>query len=47
MKKVTIAGKLHKSGLAILHDHGGLDITEFTDPKVPVTRAKITEEDAW
>ncbi len=46
MKKVTIAGKLHKSGLAILHDHGGLDITEFTDPKVPVTRAKITEADA-
>lgn len=45
MKKVTVIGKVHKAGLGILYGHGGLEITEFADPDVPVTRDKITEAD--
>ncbi|MCP5085268.1 MAG: hydroxyacid dehydrogenase [Rhodobacteraceae bacterium] len=46
MKKVTVIGKLHQSGLDILYGEGGLEIAEFTDPKVPVPAEKITEADA-
>ena len=46
MKKVTVIGQLHQSGLDILYGHGGLEITEFTDPKVPVSKASITGADA-
>ncbi len=46
MKKVTIIGKLHQSGLAILDNHGGLEITEFTDPETPVSVDKITDAHA-
>ena len=46
MKKVTVIGKLHQAGLDILYSHGGLEITEFTDPAVPPTLDKITGADA-
>lgn len=46
MKKVTVVGKLHQAGLDILHGHGGLEITEFSDPSVLPTKASITHADA-
>ncbi len=46
MKKVTVIGKLHQFGLDILYGHGGLEISEFTDPDVPVPAEKITGADA-
>lgn len=46
MKKVTVIGKLHQAGRDILFNHGGLDVTEFTDPDVPPTPESITCADA-
>jgi len=46
MKKVTVIGKVHQSGLDILYGHGGLEITEFIDPAVPVSPDSITGADA-
>jgi hypothetical protein len=46
LKKVTIVGKVHQAGLDILYGHGGLNITEFTDPAIPVSVDKITDADA-
>lgn len=46
MKKVTVIGQLHQAALDILYGHGGLDITEFTDPGVPPTAESITGADA-
>lgn len=46
MKKVTIIGKIHQSGLDILYGHGGLEVVEFTDPTVPVSKSDIAGSDA-
>ena len=46
MKKVTVIGKLHQAGRDILFDHGGLEVTEFTDPGVPPTAESIVGADA-
>lgn len=46
MKKVTVIGKLHQAGRDILLNHGGLDVTEFTDTGVPPTPESITDADA-
>lgn len=46
MKKVTVIGKVHQSGLDILYSHGGLEITEFTDPCVPASPASVVEAHA-
>ncbi|MCB1407407.1 MAG: hydroxyacid dehydrogenase [Rhodobacteraceae bacterium] len=43
MKNVTIIGKLHPAGLEILHRHGGLILSEFADPAVPIPPEKISE----
>lgn len=43
MKNVTVIGKLHPAGMDILHRHGGLELSEFTDPAVPIPPEKITQ----
>lgn len=46
MKKVTVIGKLHPSGLKILYGHEGLEVKEFTDPNVEIPASAINEADA-
>lgn len=43
MKNVTIIGKLHPAGLAILQRHGGLRLSAFSDPAVPIPAAAIRD----
>ena len=46
MKNVTVIGKLHQAGLDILSRHGGLEVSEFSDPAVPIPADKIIDADA-
>ena len=46
MKNVTVIGKLHQAGLDILLRHGGLEVSEFSDPAVPIPADKIIDADA-
>lgn len=46
MKKVTVIGKLHQAGRDILYGHGGLEITEYTDPGIAPAPESITGADA-
>lgn len=46
MKRVLIVGKIHEAGLALLRDHGGLEIEEITDPDAPMPVDKLEQSDA-
>ena len=43
---MTLIGQIHQSGLDILNGYGGLNVVEFIDPKVPVSKSDIAGSDA-